>query len=441
MATLETPKSILVRSKISWLTDSSWKQVKEYSPTFLTEFLIMASQILFYKLAAHYLGQTGFSEYALARRTVSLLQPAVMLGLGVGLPRYIAMAHVRANHDHVAHYFGATIRYVAVSTLLVVAALLLAKDAFAYLLYGSVRYRYLIPPLALMLIGLSLHGVIYAYLRGHLLMTRANILNLVNLGMAPALVFIWFSTSASSLLWGLGAAWTVVALTALVWTPLHAVARSSRTEHRELLSYGLQRVPGDFILLALLALPAIFTAHTAGIQNAGYVAFGASLTNMIAAVFAPVGVILLPKASRSAGNGLLDELRTEIRLIVLGTVVVSTMMVAVLEMYAPSLIRLFLGSGFESSAAIVRIVAIAAMPLALYYVLRSVIDASHHRAVNAINLSASLVIFLAGSSLTFWIRGNTPLVLWSFVCGTTLLAILTLREVLVILRPKVQRIL
>jgi O-antigen/teichoic acid export membrane protein len=115
-------------------------------------------------------------------------------------------------------------------------------------------------------------------------------------------------------------------------------------------------------------------------------------------------------------------------------------MITVLELSAPSFVHLYLGSGFESSVLIVRIVVIAAMPLALYYVLRSVIDAFHHRAVNAVNVFASLVIFLAGSSLTLWLRGNTPVILWSFVLGTALLAILTLREVLVILYQEGQSV-
>lgn len=423
---------------VPWLNDSAWKQVKEYSPTFLTEFLVMASQILLYKLAAHYLGRTGFSEYALVRRTVSLLQPAVMLGLGVGLPRFIALAQGRGDGVRVSRYFGATLRFVSLAILLVVLALLLGQGVFAYLLFGSAEYHFLIPQLALMLIGLSLHGVVYAYFRGQLFMTRANVLNLVNLGVAPALVFFRFNTKISALLWALGGVWTVIALIALSFTPLRAAFRLSRPEYRELLNYGLQRVPGDFILLALLALPAIFTAHLGGIGKAGDVAFGTSIANMIASMFTPIGVILLPKASRSAGSGLLGELRAEIRLIALVAVIVPTLIIAALEIYAPPLIRFYLGSGFESSAAIVRLVVIASMPLALYYVLRNVIDAFHERAVNTVNLVASLVLFLVLSSLTFWIPGGTAVILWSFVLAIILLAGLTVREVLVILRSNVE---
>jgi O-antigen/teichoic acid export membrane protein len=436
MATLETPKFIFVPP---WIMDSAWKRVKEYSPTFLTEFLVMASQILLYRLAARHLGQIGFSEYALARRSVSLLQPAVMLGLGVGLPRYIALAQERVGGIRASRYFGATLRSVGLATFLVVVALLFAKSLFAYLLFGSAEYRYLIPPLALMLVGLSIHGVVYAYFRGHLFITRANVLNLVNLGIAPAIAFFLYNTRVSALLWALGGVWTIIAMIALTWTPLDAVSKPSQPEHRELLSYGLQRVPGDFILLALLALPAIFTAHVGGIEKAGYVAFGTSITNMIASMFTPIGIILLPKASKSAGNGLIDELRQEIRLVGALAVIVSSIMVAVLEFYTPSLIRVYLGAGFESSAAIVRLLIIAAMPLALYYVLRNVIDAFHERAVNTVNLISSLVLFLGLSSLTLWIPHSGLVILWSFVLATTLLAGLTFREVLVILRPRDER--
>src|ERR1700693_6659590 len=102
MATLETSKSILVRSMVPRIPESIWEQVKEYSPTFLTEFVVMASQILLYKLAAHYLGKTGFSEYALARRTVSLLFPIPVLGMAVGLPRYIGATNGRGDTDGAA---------------------------------------------------------------------------------------------------------------------------------------------------------------------------------------------------------------------------------------------------------------------------------------------------------------------------------------------------
>jgi O-antigen/teichoic acid export membrane protein len=435
MATLETSKSILLRGMVPWLTVSLWKQLKEYSATFFTEFLVMASQILIYKLAAHYLGKTGFSEYSLSRRTVSLLQPLVMLGMGVGLPRYIALVQGRAEKDRGQRYFGAALRFVGLATLSIVAALLLAKGTFAYLLFGNSAYSYLMPPLAMMLVGLSIHSIVYSYFRGQLFLRRANALNLANLGVAPILVFFWFGTRTSTLLWGLGGAWTTIALLSLVWTPLQAVMNSPGTEDRELFRYGLQRVPGDFILLALLALPAIFIAHKSGIEKAGYVAFGMSITNMIASLFAPIGVILLPKASRGAGSGLLHELRKEIWLLGMVAVAVPVAIVIVVEIFAPTFVRLYLGNGFESAVGVVRLVIVAAVPLALYYVLRNVIDAFRERAINAINLCASLVLCLAVSASTLWRPGISQPILWGFVSGTTLLAILTCREVAAILHP------
>src|SRR5215471_10068178 len=97
MATVDTPKATLLRSVVPWLTDARLEQIKEYAPTLITEFVVMFSQILLYKLAAYYLGRTGFSEYALARRTVSLLFPIPVLGLAVGLPRYLGFTNGRGD--------------------------------------------------------------------------------------------------------------------------------------------------------------------------------------------------------------------------------------------------------------------------------------------------------------------------------------------------------
>src|SRR5436309_7396612 len=97
MATLETPKISTGHELAFSFTVNAWKQVKEYVPTFLTEFAVMAGQIAAYKLAAHYLGRQGFAEYALARRTISLLIPIPMLGLTVGLPRYIGFSNGRRD--------------------------------------------------------------------------------------------------------------------------------------------------------------------------------------------------------------------------------------------------------------------------------------------------------------------------------------------------------
>jgi O-antigen/teichoic acid export membrane protein len=101
MATIDTPKlnapSAGTNARFSWITQDLSSHIREYGGTFATEFTVLACQLLTYKLAAHFLGTTGFAEYAVARRTISILYPIVLLGFGVGLPRYVAIAAGRGD--------------------------------------------------------------------------------------------------------------------------------------------------------------------------------------------------------------------------------------------------------------------------------------------------------------------------------------------------------
>lgn len=413
---------------------SSNPQVRQYAGTFAAEFAVLACQIVVYKLAAQFLGTVGFGEYAVARRTISLLQPVVLLGIGVGLPRYVAMAEANGDFHRVRGFFGSAVWCIGLAVGIAGTALIVWRDWFSYLFFGSRTYANLPPAVAVALVGLSIHAICYSLLRGRLVISRANWLNLLNLGLLPVCVLISFHTSTAAVLWGLAIGWTFVSLFALAWTPLTAVFQAHRQEQRELLTYGVQRVPGDFMLMALLAIPAIFAAHTSDIRMAGYVAFGVSITSMIASMFSPVGVILLPKVSANLKNGLIVTMRREIRLIGLLAVLIPLVLIAVVEVLAPLLIRVYLGGEFESAVHVVRIIATAALPLSVYYALRSVLDGFHHRAVNTINLFRSILAFAALSSLVYFSQIRIDLMLWSFVFAATLLAGLTILEVAKILR-------
>jgi len=417
---------------------AGFQQIKEYAGTFAAEFSVLACQILVYKLAAKFLGTLGFSEYAVARRTISLLQPVMMLGMAVGLPRYMAMAEGAGDDPRARQFFGAAAQCVGFAVAVAIVLLTIWRDWFAYLFFGHREYGYLVSPLALILAGLSAHALGYSYLRGRMAIAKANMLNLVNLGIVPVLVFIFFHESAVDVLWALGAGWTGVALAALCFAPVASAVCDVRVESKELLTYGLQRVPGDFALMGLLAFPALVAAHSGGIEHAGYVAFGLSITNMVAAIFAPVGIILLPKISRNLGLRNFDEIRKEVKLIGWSTAGISLAVVAVAELLAEPVIRLYLGANFLSAMDPVRIVLLAAIPLALFYALRSAIDAFHRKAINTINLGVAFLFFIFLCGLSSLASGIRDAVLWSFVASTCLLAILTYFEIHKILRKGVE---
>src|SRR5215467_10073805 len=116
MAIFETETIVATRSRgVRALGRGIFQEGREYASTFLTQFADLGCQVLAYKLAAHYFGKQGFSEYAVARRAITTIYPVCLLGLGVALPRYIAIASADTEEDTHDHFFGASLQCVVVS--------------------------------------------------------------------------------------------------------------------------------------------------------------------------------------------------------------------------------------------------------------------------------------------------------------------------------------
>lgn len=402
---------------------------RDYGSTFVTEFAVMASQIIVYKLAALYLGTQGFAEYAVARRTISLIYPVALLGLGVALPRYVAYANGQANRGGTAHYLGSSLLCAAASTALGVAAMNVFKSGFAQVFFGGKEYAYLVPPLSAMLVGLVLHTIVNAYFRGQLNISFANRLQLVNLGLVPPLAFLVFGKSTGSVLITLGMMWTTVAVSSLLFLPLRQMFSVTLKDTKALLKYGMPRVPGDLTLMALLALPATIVAHTHGLEQAGLVAFAISIMAMVASAFAPIGLIVLPKASWMIGRGenvLLGKVVTRTLKMAL---VISFFLMATIEVFGGVLTQIYLGRDFAAATSLVRVVSIGLVPYCLYVVSRGFIDACHERAMNTRNLICAFATFVllclvgqTSSQTILWVPG-------AFVVSTFVLGGLSFYEV------------
>ena len=427
-----------IRAFRSWgfraLTHDLVGRGREYAATFITEFAVMASQIAAYKLAAHFLGKDGFSEYALARRTVTLIVPIPLLGLAVGLPRYIGFSNGQGDDEGAFRYYGATLQCVGVATLLLVVLMNVFSQTFAFLFFGELTYKRLVLPLSLMILGLSLHTVVCCYFRGHIAMNRANLLQFINLAVVPVVAFFLFRHSVSKTLSAIGLIWSLAAGAALFLTPFRAIVLSNWKESKQLLRYGIQRVPGDFILMALFTLPATLEAHRRGIQEAGFVAFGISVVSMVGAAFAPFGLVLLPKATFLLAEGGQNELRQHLRSILRATFGASVALVLSIWIYMPTLIHLYLGASFEQVTPIARLLILGAVPYSVYLVLRNVVDAYHDYGITAMILACGLATFLGFSYFARHDASNTEMILLGFLAAMVLITALVCLECWRILR-------
>ena len=90
----------------------------DYVCTYLASIVVLVSGILVYRFASQYLGQQGFSEYAISRRIIAFAAPAIFLGLGLAIPRQVAMSASRSGHGAPINFFLAA--FTIISCMLLV---------------------------------------------------------------------------------------------------------------------------------------------------------------------------------------------------------------------------------------------------------------------------------------------------------------------------------
>ncbi len=404
--------------------------------TMLTELVVMACGIVLLKLAASLLGPAGFGEYALSRRAIALLHLPLVMGLGIAAPRYIPIVRAGALENYSESAFATATLAVGLIPAVIVALLLnVQADWGAILLFGTADLARLVPPATIALAGIALHSMVYAIYRGRSEMGLANAMQLLNLGIIPVATFALAFHSAPAVLTATGGGWLIVSGIALI----HVLYReragwggmASIMDHlRLLLRFGLPRVPGEFALVGLFAIPALIAVRAHGVVAAGQFSAAMSVLTLASGAFAPVGLVILPRASAQAATGDFAGLRRLALRILGGGILLAAAGVAVGEMLMPSFIRSYFGPAFVPAIPVFRACLIGAIPFAIYVLMRSILDALDVKAVNSRNLIITLII-LTGLCLV-----NSD-IMWmsvSLVACLSLLGFLTLRDTYVRLR-------
>jgi len=402
---------------------------RSYAFTFVAEMGVLLGGFAALKIAGGVLGTTGFGEYAVARRAVSVLAFPLLVGLGISIPRYVARA-VGADPS------GATARGYFLAALLIGAPILggfgvvaaLERDWFARAFYGDARFSSLTMPIVTAIVGLYAHTLVYANFRGRLRMWPANLLQLVNLALTPPLALLASHRSAAAALEITGVVWLLTATAAGSWGLLRGGGKGGTPERlipravRDLLGFGLPRVAGEFALFGFFALPTFYVAHTSGIETAGFFSFGLSLVQMLTSLFAAIGILLLPYVSRQVAEGSWDRIASIVSRAVTGSLFITVLLVFALQAVLDRLILLLMGSAFAPAVQPARWLITGAIPFVAYTVVRDSLDAVATWPYNSVNV----VVALATVTGLLWLGGGVVSPALAVALGCSGLGVLTL---------------
>ncbi len=347
--------------------------------------------LIAYRLAAHVLGAEGFALYALARRVLATLLPALVLGFGVALPRAVAAMEKGEG----ALMAGAAL-VLSVVSLVVWGVGLSAEGFLAELFFGNPLAQNLVLPLCLIATGSLGFSLLYGLWRGLLWTHSAALAQVVGLGSTPLVGLVLSGGSLVSALWWQGGLLAGGSWLAVGWQ----IVRAQREEQasmglreieqsaRELLRFGLPRVPGDGALMMLLGVPALVVVQVGTLEAAGAVAFGMTFVTLVGAALGPLSTLLLPYAVRSGRSGRNQLYRAAWAGWGLAAVGCGAGIVL-----AEPLTSLVLGEGYRELAPIVGLCLAGAVGYAAFVAFRSLNDAWYTRVVNAHSAIGALVVY------------------------------------------------
>jgi O-antigen/teichoic acid export membrane protein len=271
--------------------------------------------------------------------------------------------------------------------------------------------------------------MVYAIYRGRSEMGFANAMQLVNLGLIPVSVFALGVNRAEGIIGATGTGWLIVSGIAFGHVMYREraqwpVAASMREHLRVLLRFGLPRIPGEFALVGLFAIPSLIAVRAHGVIEAGQFSAALTMLTIASGAFAPVGLVLLPRASAQAATGDLAGLRILVLKILAGGILLATLGVLVAEALIPPFIRWYFGTAFLPAIPIFRACILGTIPYVVYILMRSILDALDVKAVNSRNLIITLVVTVALCLI------NSSVIWMSFgiVASLTLLGALTIRD-------------
>jgi len=367
---------------------------KDFILTFLTQIIVLLSGLAVFKLAMTQFGDIGFSEFSIVKRNLTYLYTFILLGLGVAVPRYIAKeVGMKSGNENTVFFSAFCIMIFSLVTTAII--LLLFQEKISFLLFGDQNYIRFLFPIFMSIVGLSLHSMAYSYYRGKMIFNYANLLQIINMGFIPLTVFI-FAENIEDVFLYTGLMMSGISL--IVFTKIFLTQsfefKKIKVFIPKLFSYGLQRLPADFGLASLIALPAIFSAHTEGILVAGYVAFSISLLSLSGQAVAPIGLIMLPKISHLLGEKNFVLIQYYVKKLFIFSVLIAIIGTTIYQLFAEEILHLYLGKVELDLIDISKNIIWGALFYPFYVTMRSVVDAYYARAYNTISILTALVTFL-----------------------------------------------
>lgn len=326
----------------------------------------------------------GFATYNLIKRFGSFIVFPLVLGVGIGIPRYISfLKNGKNNKSQGLEYLFAGLVIFCITFIAFLFLILL----FPELILSSFKKsdsNFILIIVALFVFSQGVFVIISSFFRGKIQFGRSSMLNVLVLSLLPTLIIFFSDTIFDYFLYY--AILTIVALVIIIVFNIYNNSISyKRTKFkvRQLIHYGTPRVIGDAILFSLDFIPIYFVSVFMSLEESGYLSLSFMFFKLASVSFDLIGSVILPVY----GKGFKKESSTVFIKKVNMLLLISGSLALLASVLAYTLIPYLIVTFFSSLSPAILASQYIFMVFPFYVVftiLKNVLDIISHKAYNSL---------------------------------------------------------
>lgn len=402
---------------------------KDFIITVLGQVIVVVITFLVNKILSNYVSTDEFGIYNIAKRLSDVVTYIVLLAMGIAVPKYLAEYKAKSDEGNVYLFWMSSLFLVLAASIIVGLVVFFARVPIMKWMFGVYGYEKFALAAIIYAVGCAFSTLIYSYCRGVGFYYKYSFIQ-IGIQIIFFVVVLIFSSDAFYILLVTGLVYVLASLGAVI----AYVCKNRKLAHqlkspklyvkpvKELLIYGLPRVPGEFVLFAYNLVPLVIISNKFDLTQSAYFSASLSVNTTITAAFGFIGVILLPAVSSAIATRKFDKVDKNITFLAILYVIVSALGILFIYFCGEWVIKILYSDEYVPAVSMLVVTSVAILPRAMFLLFRNPIDAVAKVPFNTINLAISFVVTCVGMALA----NSIQLCAWVYVIGYCVLAVLSL---------------
>lgn len=388
------PSSIKSKINTPFGKDALW--------TLLGQIIIMLCLLIINKIISNEFSVSDYGRYNIIKRSSAVLTFVLLGGMGIALPRYLAIALIKKKIKEIKVTLFSSIIYIVLVCIVTLIVYAICKPYICIIVTGSNSwYDYLI--IFFYSIISCISSYLVAYYRG---LDRFKEFNLIQIILQISVLiplFFKIPNIIDIFVW-----WSLIQLILLIIFSIKEIISYKKIFNiiiplkfyaertKELSYYSLPRLIGDFILFAMSAFPLIYIGERLSMTEVSYFSVSITLFTLSTPIFSFFGVILLPYVSRLIADNKAEEAKQLVSKLQKYYISLAILINIVMFIFMKWMILIFFSPDYFPAITPSRIISLSLVPAALYYLYRNPLDAISVKPYNTYILSICFVLLVIG---------------------------------------------